>query len=295
MSSVFNPTPLNQRCGGVLIDITSLAPGDQSVNCLAQGQNERFLPLSARGFDPETLRLLAQRSYPPAYVCPNAAGVEPGFYALVKYFSAAQASKAQKATHGRGFFQSSPLKVKLSTKQYPNFLHNSKPLSRSKCQDLANHYLGFNGWSTHIVTLKDISNCDDAGRLSTTTGDPQEITLKYGCIMDVTFPQHGLSCRGVGVAEETVEGTGPDVVLPKRGKLQRWARDKAVVDAFEKVLLLVLGNGKVVVECRVERDDVLQDEDLKGLIKVNDIPWSQFDPDGQEENEDIPWDLSVNM
>ncbi|XP_024288691.1 RAD52 motif-containing protein 1 [Oncorhynchus tshawytscha] len=228
-------------------------------------------------------------------VCPNAAGVEPGFYALVKYFSAAQASKAQKATHGRGFFQSSPLKVKLSTKQYPNFLHNSKPLSRSKCQDLANHYLGFNGWSTHIVTLKDISNCDDAGRLSTTTGDPQEITLKYGCIMDVTFPQHGLSCRGVGVAEETVEGTGPDVVLPKRGKLQRWARDKAVVDAFEKVLLLVLGNGKVVVECSVERDDVLQDEDLKGLIKVNDIPWSQFDPDGQEENEDIPWDLSVNM
>ncbi|CAB1341541.1 unnamed protein product [Coregonus sp. 'balchen'] len=195
-------------------------------------------------------------------VCPNAAVVEPGFYALVKYFSAAQASKAQRATHGRGFFQNSPLKVKLSTKQYPNFLHNSKPLSHSKCQDLANHYLGFNGWSTHIVTLKDISNCDNAGRLSTTPGDPQEITLKYGCIMEVTFPQHGLSCRGVGVAEETVEGTGTDIVLLKRGKLQRWARDKAVVDAFEK---------------------------------VNDIPWSQFDPDGQEEDEDIPWDLSVNM
>ncbi|CAB1341538.1 unnamed protein product, partial [Coregonus sp. 'balchen'] len=106
--------------------------------------------------------------------CPNAAVVEPGFYALVKDFSAAQASKAQRATH-----------LKLSTKQYPNFLHNSKPLSHSKCQDLANHYLGFNGWSTHIVT---------------------EITLKYGCIMEVTFPQHGLSCRGVGMAEETVEG-----------------------------------------------------------------------------------------
>ncbi|XP_064862792.1 RAD52 motif-containing protein 1-like [Oncorhynchus nerka] len=113
-------------------------------------------------------------------VCPNAALVEPGFYAPVKYFSAAKASKAQRATHGRGFLQSSPLKVKLSTKQYPNFLHNSKPLSHSKCQDFANHYMGFNGWRTHIVT-------------------------------------------------------------------------------------------------------------------VNDIPWSQFDPDGQEENEDIPWELSVNM
>lgn len=31
------------------------------------------------------------------------------------------------------------------------------------------------------------------------------------------------------------------------------------------------------------------------LCQVNVIPWSQFDPDGQEENEDIPWELSVNM
>ncbi|XP_010890791.1 RAD52 motif-containing protein 1 isoform X1 [Esox lucius] len=228
-------------------------------------------------------------------VCPNASVAEPGFYALVKYFSAAQASKAQRATHGRGFFQSFPLKVKLSTKQYPHFLPKAKPLSHSKCQDLSNHYLGFNGWSTHIVTLKDISNCDDAARLSTTPADPQETTLKYGCIVEVTFPRHGLSCRGVGVAEEMVKSTAPDIVLPKRGKLQRWARDKAVVDAFEKVLLLVLGNGKVVVECRVERDDILQDEDLEGLVKVNDIPWSQFDPEGQEEDEAILWDLSVNM
>uniref|UniRef100_A0A4W5LPY2 DM1 domain-containing protein n=1 Tax=Hucho hucho TaxID=62062 RepID=A0A4W5LPY2_9TELE len=107
-----------------------------------------------------------------------------------------------------------------------------------------------------------------------TPGDPQEITLKYGCIMEVTFPQHGLSCQGVGMAEETVEAT--DVVLSKRGTLQRWAGDKAVFDAFEKELLLV--------RVEIERDDVLQDEDLEGLIRVNDIPWSQFDPDGQEEN-----------
>uniref|UniRef100_A0A673Y5F0 RAD52 motif containing 1 n=1 Tax=Salmo trutta TaxID=8032 RepID=A0A673Y5F0_SALTR len=181
-------------------------------------------------------------------VCPNAAVVEPGFYALVKYFSAAQAWKMV-----------SPLFVKLSTKQYPNFLHNSKPLSHRKCQDFANHYMGFNGWHTHIVTLKDISNCDDAGRLSTTPGDPQEITRKYGCIMEVTFPQHGL--RNTNVITK--------ICLP--------------------------GNGKVLVECRMERDDVLQDEDLEGLIRVNVIPWCQFDPDCQEENEDIPWELSVNM
>ncbi|XP_031690829.1 RAD52 motif-containing protein 1-like [Oncorhynchus kisutch] len=101
-------------------------------------------------------------------VCPNAALVEPGFYAPVKYFSAAQASKAQRATHGRGFLQSSPLKlyilqsvlqVKLSTKQYPNFLHNSKPLSHSKCQDFANHFMGFNGCSDRVVQdILDVQN-----------------------------------------------------------------------------------------------------------------------------------------
>ncbi|KAJ7992169.1 hypothetical protein DPEC_G00275740 [Dallia pectoralis] len=223
-------------------------------------------------------------------VCPNATVAKPGFYALVKYFSPAQASKAQKATHGRAFFQSFPLKVKLSTGQYPTFFHNAKPLSHSKCQELANHYLGFNGWCTHIVRLKDFSSCDDA---ATSPGDPQVTTLKYGCIVELTFPRHGLSCRGVGVAEETVNGAGPDVVLLKRGKLQRWARDKGVVNAFEKVLLLVLGNGKVIVECRVERDDVLQDEDLEGLIKVNNIP--HVAPGDQEEDEAVEWDVSVNM
>ncbi|KAL0992711.1 hypothetical protein UPYG_G00097250 [Umbra pygmaea] len=228
-------------------------------------------------------------------VCPNAGVAKPGFYALVKYFSAAQASKAQRVTHGRGLFQSSPLKVQLSTKQYPHFFPKAKPLSHSKCQDLANHYLGFNGWSTRIITLKDISNCDDANRLSPVPGHLEEVTLKYGCIIEVTFPHHAQSCRGVGVAEETMRGNAPDVVVPKRGKLQKWARDKAVVNAFEKVLLMVLGNGKVLVECRMERDDVLQDHDPEGVIKVNDIHWSLVGPGNQEEDEDIPWDLSVNM
>uniref|UniRef100_A0A8K9UI39 Uncharacterized protein n=1 Tax=Oncorhynchus mykiss TaxID=8022 RepID=A0A8K9UI39_ONCMY len=122
-------------------------------------------------------------------VCPNAALVEPGFYAPVKYFSAAQASKAQRVTHGRGFLQSSPLKVKEPRETY------SHPLTISAVQDEENIYQ--------------------------------------------------------------------------------------------------VGNGKVVVGCRMERDYVLQDDDLEEL--VNDIPWSQFDPDGQEENEDIPWELSVNM
>ncbi|RXN21147.1 RAD52 motif-containing 1 [Labeo rohita] len=140
----------------------------------------------------------AQRSS----VCPNATVAEPGFYALVKFYSSAQASKAQRATDKQCLFQSSPLKVRLSTKQNLSF-YSSKPLSLSKCQNLANHYLGFGGWSTRIVTLKDISNCVDAGCQEET--DDQSVLLKYGCIAELTFPQHRMSCQGVGVAEEIID------------------------------------------------------------------------------------------
>lgn len=233
-------------------------------------------------------------------LCPNAAVAEPGFYALVKFYSAAQASKAQRATDGRCFFQSTPLTVRLSTKPQPAYLSlpsSCRPLSHGRCQDLANHYLGFNGWSTHIVTLKELSSGADQGgdqlEVAPDPGSsPQERSLRYGCMLELTFPKHHLSCHGVGVVEETFHVTSPEVVLQKRGKLQRWVRDKAVVQAFEKVLLLVLGNGKVVVEVRVDRDEVLPEDHLEGLIQVNDLNWSQFDP---EEGKEEEWDLTVNM
>ncbi|XP_037647583.1 RAD52 motif-containing protein 1-like [Sebastes umbrosus] len=55
-------------------------------------------------------------SFGPLYllkVCPNAPLNPPGFYALMKFYSAAQASKAQRQTDGRPLLQSSPLKVLL--------------------------------------------------------------------------------------------------------------------------------------------------------------------------------------
>ena len=45
VSSAFNPTPLNQRGAGSCLKSasTSSSPMEQWVNCLAQGQNDRFL------------------------------------------------------------------------------------------------------------------------------------------------------------------------------------------------------------------------------------------------------------
>ncbi|KAL6460619.1 hypothetical protein MHYP_G00305850 [Metynnis hypsauchen] len=226
-------------------------------------------------------------------VCPNAAVAVPGFYAMVKFYSSAHASKAQKATDKQWLFQNSPLKVRLSTKQNPTFLSGSQSLSHAKCQDLANHYLGFNGWSTRIVTLKDISKCVDVG-WSLDSASQGEL-LKYGCIVELTIPQHGVTCRGVGVSEDVVDlEKGPEDKLWKISKLKKWAKDKAVVEAFEKVLLIVFGNGKVAVECRFDREEVLPDDNVEGAIKVNDLSWSEFKPDDGGE-EDLPWDFTMDL
>lgn len=56
-------------------------------------------------------------SFGPLYllkVCPNAPLNPAGFYALIKFYSAAQASNAQRQTDGRSLFQSAALKVGVS-------------------------------------------------------------------------------------------------------------------------------------------------------------------------------------
>ncbi|XP_061080903.1 RAD52 motif-containing protein 1 isoform X2 [Conger conger] len=222
-------------------------------------------------------------------VCPNAAVAEPGFYAIVKYYSSAQASKAQRATDGKSLFQESPLKVRLCTRQNPAFSSEVRPLSNSKCQELANRYLGFNGWSSRIITLQDLSGGDD-GCSDTET---QALALKFGCIVELAFPPHRSTCRGVGVAGESFQNL-PDhlEVCLKRGKLKKWAKDKAMVDAFRNVLLVLLSNGKVAVECRFDPDQVLPDEDLKGLLKVNDVTWSGCEGAGED---DLLSELSLDV
>ncbi|XP_048053620.1 RAD52 motif-containing protein 1 isoform X2 [Megalobrama amblycephala] len=226
-------------------------------------------------------------------VCPNATVAEPGFYAMVKFYSSVQASKAQRATDKQCLFQSSPLKVRLSTKQNLSF-YSTKPLSLSKCHNLANHYLGFGGWSTRIITLKDISKCVEDGCQE--EADDQGVFLKYGCIAELTFPQHGVSCQGVGVAEEIIDNDrDPEEKLRKRGILMKRAKDKAVVVAFEKVLLMILGNGKLAIEIKYDPDEILPEENSEGVIKVNDISWNEFEGADSHTEDDIPWDLTVDL
>lgn len=121
-------------------------------------------------------------SFGPLYllkVTPNARLQPPGFFALIKFYLAAHAAKAQRCTDGRPLLNSPALKVsfepstlalpvgnhdspghmhwqvKLSSKHTPHFLcGRSIPLSHTRCLELANHFLGFNGWTSEIITVR---------------------------------------------------------------------------------------------------------------------------------------------
>ncbi|XP_053122207.1 RAD52 motif-containing protein 1-like isoform X8 [Hemicordylus capensis] len=81
----------------------------------------------------------------------NAPVAGPGFYALVKFYSTRDANRAQCACNRQCLFQKSPLKVSICTRQRP-FPQQVLTLHSYKCQELANHYLGFNGWSSRLIT-----------------------------------------------------------------------------------------------------------------------------------------------
>ncbi|KAK2512554.1 Rdm1 [Columba guinea] len=188
----------------------------------------------------------------------NAAVAGPGYYAIVKFYSAGDASRAQRACNGQRLFQKSPLKVCVCTKQ-KGFQQQVLALNSNKCQELANHYLGFNGWSSRIITLQNVSGFD--GENEELGETLQKRSVKYLCAVEVTLPNHGIRTRGVALGEAHVEN-GEE-------------------------------NGKVAVEynsTQEELTDSLTEEELKGLVQVHELSLEQFDFEEEEVLSDLSFD-----
>ncbi|XP_074835001.1 RAD52 motif-containing protein 1 isoform X2 [Carettochelys insculpta] len=215
----------------------------------------------------------------------NAGVAGPGYYALVKFYSARDASRAQRVCNRQSLFQKSPLKVCICTRQKV-FQQQVLALRSYKCKELANYYLGFNGWSSRVVTLQNISGFDlENEELG---GLPQRQCLKYLCMVEVTLPHHGICSKGLGVAEAYVENSqDPLEFVTKTGNVQKLAAEKALSGAFQKILLIVLENGKVAVayeSAQEESIDSLSDEELRRLIQVNDLSLEQLNLEDEEES-----------
>ncbi|KAF5924463.1 RAD52 motif-containing protein 1 isoform X1 [Diceros bicornis minor] len=218
-------------------------------------------------------------------VFPNAAVAGPGFYAVIKFYSAKDAHRAQMACDQKQLFQKSPVKVCLGTR-HKAVQHPSLPLNSSRCQELANYYFGFNGWSKRIIKLQDLSDLEERENENATISPPQKRSLKFLCALEVVLPSYECRSPGVGVAEEPLDKLeeGPLSFLMKRKKTQKLAIQKAMSDAFQKLLIVVLESGKIAVTYRPceEIADARTEEELQDLIQVSYFSWKQC---GQGEEE----------
>ncbi|KAM6234037.1 RAD52 motif-containing protein 1 isoform 3-T3 [Spheniscus humboldti] len=167
----------------------------------------------------------------------NAAVAGPGYYAIIKFYSAGDASRAQRACNGQRLFQKSPLK------------------------------------------LQNVSDFDGGNEeLGETL---QKRSVKYLCAVEVTLPNHGVRTRGVALGEADIENSeDPLEFVTATRRVQKLAVGKALSSAFQKILLVVLENGKVAVEydsTQEELTDSLTEEELKGLVQVSELSLEQFD------------------
>ncbi|XP_032840969.2 RAD52 motif-containing protein 1 isoform X2 [Tyto alba] len=180
----------------------------------------------------------------------NAAVAGPGYYAVIKFYSAGDASRAQRACNGQKLFQKSPLKLQNAS--------------------------GFDGENEELgKTL-------------------QKRSVKYLCAVEVTVPNHGVRTRGVALSQADVEnGEDPLEIVAATRRVQKLAVGKALSSAFQKILLIVLENGKVAVEynpSQEEPTDTLTEEELKGLVQVNELSLEQFDLEEEEILSDLSFD-----
>ncbi|XP_027761647.1 RAD52 motif-containing protein 1 isoform X2 [Empidonax traillii] len=180
----------------------------------------------------------------------NAALAGPGYCAVIKFYSARDASRAQRACNGQRLFQKCPLKLQ----KVCGLAGENEELGQS-CQQ---------GW------------------------------VKFLCALEVTLPQHRVRSRGVALGQAAVgDGQDPLDLITAMRRAQKLAVGKALSGAFQKILLIVLENGKVAVEynpCQEEPTDPLTEEELKGLIQVSELSLEQF----ELEEEEVLSDLSLD-
>lgn len=160
-------------------------------------------------------------------VFPNAAVARPGFYAIIKFYSSRDAQRAQKACDGKPLFQTSPVKVRLGTR-HKTLQHQAFALNSSRCQELANYYFGFNGWSKRILKMQELSGLEEAALAVPL----QERNPQFFCVVEVVLPSYRCRSPGVGLSEGPLPQLEEGLSLAQGGR-QGWiCRESVCLSVF---------------------------------------------------------------
>ncbi|ESP03383.1 hypothetical protein LOTGIDRAFT_237694 [Lottia gigantea] len=201
------------------------------------------------------------------------------YYAFIKFYSSIAATRAQKNLTGKCFIGEKCCKITYAKRT--KVPEEPLCLTVSQCVELANYYLGFNGWSNEIQLLKrytsDVESNTEQDKQNViengTSVDREVETVKFVCITKLYITGHFLSSQGSGVWEEKYSRNG-DGKGTAYGKARKIAKQRALQNALSKLLLIVLPDGKVTVEVNPLIPDNIpsahDDRDLP-FLKVNEI------------------------
>lgn len=198
-----------------------------------------------------------------------------GYYAFVTFYSVTAATRAKEDLNSVVLLDDNECKIAFARRKKD--ATEKQVLHFTRCYELTNYYLGFNSWSTAIKTL-----FEDKESLAETE---QTKTVKFVCLVELCI--RDLKTDGVGVWEETFLKTDPVSKIKAVCKCKKLCQQRALENAFSRVLLVVLPNGKTTVEIDTTKPDfntanyVPDDQ----LIRVNDLdaePSSENMPDGIE-------------
>ncbi|XP_061411755.1 RAD52 motif-containing protein 1 [Lethenteron reissneri] len=183
--------------------------------------------------------------------------------AFVRFYSFRDAARAARVLHRRPF-AGSILRVQQCVDRAGDVLREL-PLSRQYCCNLANYYFGFNGWSNSIL-----GNSVSRGAAGNTLvrGDATEpaLTVRAVCAVEVLVPAFEIAARGFGEDEEVVQNQAME--RTKLAKMKKMAMDKALSNAFSKIIILLPETGPVAafLDSRVDNcDDLTADQELELL------------------------------
>lgn len=199
------------------------------------------------------------------------------YYAFVKFYSPSDARKAKEAVHKKYLIQGKIIKVSYSTRKR----QDDYPLSYSRCCLLAQTYLGFKGWSSHVIQIHEDKQ------------HTEPTLVRFLCATKLDFTDFDISTQGIGLAEERFSPADFRGRLEAIKKCRRLSYNRAMENAFQQVVLVVLSSGKVSVELSQQKPDqmIFMDEEIKNqLIQVKHV-------DGEEvvggDESEIPKDGSL--
>lgn len=189
------------------------------------------------------------------------------YFGFVTYYSENARKRALKLN---GYIKVGGETVKVR-KKATNQSEIEMNLPLQKAQNLLTFYLGFNCWTSKVVYIE--KEPEEEG----------EKIVRFVCLVRVDLPREGIYSEGVGIGESPYNTDTPSSKANAFMLARRFSFYSAQTAAFNKFIIIRLGNGKTQAELDTTQNDPLVYDPAwdNPEVKVNDI---LYNPEEEDES-----------